>query len=134
MYCSVQCRNDAYDRYHRIECAILTIAMKFGEEEPAWLALRMLFLVTKQGEELETILKHPAYQEPLKDADASVLENFDSDFMHVYNLMLNSHRGEGQWHPSCINAVTYLYMLKHSEFFTASTGQNVSVDSSFLIM
>lgn len=134
MYCSVRCRNDAYDHYHRMECAILPIAMEFGEEEPAWLALRILFVATKQGEELERILKHPAYQEPMKNIDSSVLENFDSDFMHVYNLMFNFQRPEGQWHPSCINAVTYLYVLKHSEFFAAYIGQNVRVNYRFLII
>lgn len=125
MYCSVGCRNDAYNRYHRIECAILPIAWDFGESELAWLSLRILLIATKQGEELETILKDPAFQEPMKNTDPSVEYNFDSTFLHVYNLMFNYLRPTGKLHPGCINAVVILYILKHSNFFAASTSEKV---------
>lgn len=59
LWCSDDCRRDAYDRYHRIECAIidtLSFVKPINRESMACL-LSCINVLTKQGKDLENFYK-----------------------------------------------------------------------------
>ena len=124
MFCSQRCRDDAMNRFHRTECSILIKAFKFMDEisEKYWLAIRLLLIVTKQGEELEMLMQHPVYKDPFSNVPSSVPTTFDSkDFAHMFSLVTHvDKRPAGSWDDKLEMAVGFLYILKSASFFETS--------------
>lgn len=114
------------NRFHRIECPILINAFNSTEiVEKDWLALRLLLVATKQGKELETLMQHPVYKNPLNDVLSNIPTTFDSkNFSHMFNLVNHlDKRPPGSWDDKIGMAGLLLYILKSSSFFGTSYTQ-----------
>lgn len=127
MFCSAHCRDKAYALFHRIECQIFSKlpADMVNELLKSWVNVRVLLVITKQGEELDQIMNHPAYKLPLA-------ESFSHDVKKVFNSQeFSSVLAHGK--STCNNRfedfntkfklplfrsiMTVIYNLRHSSFF-----------------
>lgn len=82
MFCSASCRDNAFGLFHRIECEIFSkLPLKDGYRLlKSWVAVRVLLVVTEQGEKLDEIMNNPAYRLPCAES-----------FSHDVNEVFNSH-------------------------------------------
>ncbi|XP_033215333.1 SET and MYND domain-containing protein 4-like [Belonocnema kinseyi] len=53
LYCSLKCRSEAFEKYHKIECQIANVRSPMGPQTT--LFLRTLLVATKQGEDFQEV-------------------------------------------------------------------------------
>lgn len=123
MFCSQRCRDIAMNRFHRTECSILINAVNLTKvHEKDWLAVRLLLIATKQGEELGMLMQHPVYKNPFSNNFNCVPATFDSkDFANMFSMVNHlDKRPAGSWDDKLEMAVWLLHLLKSSSFFGTS--------------
>lgn len=90
MYCSRRCRDDAFTLSHRIECQILSLLGNFPLANTVWLAIRVLMVMTRQGEDLGKLMKHARFKNPMEKACNAVPKKVDSqDPIHLLDMKEN---------------------------------------------
>lgn len=144
MFCSTRCRENAFALFHRVECQIVSkLASLEGDGLLAtWDPVRILLVITKQGEELDRIMNHPAYKHPLaKTFSPNLKERFNSqDLSSVLRCMrvtscnnLDDFSFDNEFDLSKFRTVSlWLYFLKQSTFF-GEQGQENQVKIQFII-
>lgn len=93
-------------------------------------------MVTKQGKELESMMAHPVFKNPLEMTSGKVPEQFDSlDYANIHNLP--DHRDKRNdfdlWMTVHMTA-NLIHILKHTTFFEEHKDENkfVSINRYYL--
>lgn len=129
MFCGTRCRDNAFKLFHRIECQILcnlpTDEGKSLIHDDIWTVVRVLLVVTKQGEELDKIMNDPAYKLPFA-------KSFSHNVKKVFNAQdLSTVLGHSRVKDDQIGAdfssllelslfksvFSWLYLLKQTTYF-----------------
>lgn len=95
MYCSRRCREEDFNRSHRIECQIYfySYCLDLPLTSSLRLAIQTLMVVTKQGESLKKLMKDPLTKNPMKQAPNTAPEKLCSQNSAPYLLsLLNDDR------------------------------------------
>jgi len=87
MYCSKQCRIEAYNSYHRIECRMIsfkTISSRL--EDFRFTAVRMMLIGTEQGAQLQNIMKKLPMEDIFADQVGPPSKPFVNDYFDALRL------------------------------------------------
>lgn len=129
MFCGEKCRDNALERYHRVECQIIYYAHHFNIEDEMWLAMRILMIATKQGKELKALMEHSTFKNPMEINRKYIPSKFDpEDYLNLHHLEDNANCSP--FEESCkfgFTAALLLHMLKKSEFFGEKKKSNEKV-------
>lgn len=133
MYCSTSCRENASEKFHRIECQIFSMLSPEDEEVSlmTWAAFRVILVATKQGEKLDEMMNHPMYKFPLSNKIRHNVkslfnsQDYSSVFYHGQFSGADSFKdfSSGFALNPLMSVTTWMYLLKHSSFFVESKSQ-----------
>lgn len=119
LFCSKSCLQKALNCFHRIECQILSLVGYPVETSLNWLAIRLLMMATKQGKEIEALMTHPVFKNPLKKPTGEFPDRFESqDYYNIQNLEDHLDKKDNS---SLLSAV-----------FSVSIHVNILMNTSFL--
>lgn len=62
MFCGQKCRAEALVSFHRVECQIMPTLLRLQLEDKEMLALRMVLIATKQGEDLKSFTNYSFFE------------------------------------------------------------------------
>lgn len=119
MFCGERCRNEALNRFHRLECEILMFLLAAAPYKEELLALRILSIVTKQGAALAELMEHPVYMQPFTRTKRDLTAKFDPDDYSNFHNLLNHF--EDAWDDVQLEragmAAYFVHMLRSSSLF-----------------
>lgn len=128
MFCSIRCRENAFEKFHRIECQIFSMLMDPDEEDVSmmtWATVRILLIATKQGQELDQMMSHPVYKFQLKKKcrpnpnEKLQLQDYSSIFYHGQFSCANKFKDFGSelsLNPF-LAVARWMYFLKQTSYF-----------------
>lgn len=119
MFCGLCCRNEAFTRYHRIECEFLSFAVTLEERKVELLTLRLLMVITKQGAELRRMMEDPVFKDPFMKKVFNVNETLDpEDSTTIHSLDDNFVRMPAQEKfERAAMAAMLVHILKQTTYF-----------------
>lgn len=96
------------------------------------LAVRILIVAAKQGENLMHLYNHPTFKHPLSITRSNITDCYDSsDYLSVHNLEDNySKRSVANLFRRSTDAAVLLHILKHSSFFAKADEEIGDVSSA----
>lgn len=126
MFCSIKCQDAALNNFHRVECQILPSFLKLKLSEREILAVRMLLLATKQGQEMKEFMKDPDFSQPFVKRKVELNKKYNTKNYHIIcNLEdklteLSSEDFSHIYLQKATIAAFLLHILKQSKVFTGA--------------
>lgn len=139
MYCSQRCLKDDFNRSHQIECQFYLHAYCLGLplSSSFQLAIKTLIVVTKQGENLEKLMKDPLTENPLKPTPNAVPEKLcpQNDIHRILSLLNDDSLYSCPYDSSKLSeaALSFYcgfimsYILKQTTYFDAAMAEKTEV-------
>ena len=124
-FCSDECRSEAWERFHKVECQQLNLILDAGVGKNAMLSMRIL---TSSGKiYLEYVINKLREESEARKgrADATRMLGFNedgiydpADYRTIHTLIANSkHRGVGDLFKRSLMALYLLRVLEMTPFF-----------------
>ncbi|XP_057322013.1 SET and MYND domain-containing protein 4-like [Microplitis mediator] len=122
IYCSEQCRRNAWDSYHQIECRIVGPVINMELNHMALMALRLTVCAFNEAGDFQALKDHLAQIDSLPDLRTNGFTNNildDRKYASVYTLARNTHeRSTPDLFGRSLNASFIVYLLaKESMMF-----------------
>eukprot|EP00095_Tigriopus_kingsejongensis_P007491 maker-scaffold580_size130538-snap-gene-0.31 protein:Tk07491 transcript:maker-scaffold580_size130538-snap-gene-0.31-mRNA-1 annotation:"set and mynd domain-containing protein 4-like" len=124
-FCCDECRSEAWERFHKVECQQLNLILNSGVGKNAMLAFRILtssgkiyleYVINKVHEEMENRKKNPSNDRQFGFNEEGVYD--PADYRTIYCLIANTkHRGVGDLFKRSLMAVYLLKILEMTPFF-----------------
>lgn len=110
MYCSENCRLQAYNSYHRTECKLLSFEETRKLQHIQFLAVQLLLTWTEQGAQLKALMEKLAVENIFEEEIDPTMQPFISDYLSVLRLCRRFKPSEVERAKSlAVNAMRALY-------------------------